>query len=145
MDTVYSDSFFDVPHLVDSDDLSSKSDDEHDSAADQSIVVEVTGVSDGSDSEANHASDDDVPLLVTDDDSSEDNSSSESDDEQDSAVDEPIVVEVTGVSDGGRVQNVVNTLTSMQGLYRAFGSIPVDRLPGTIKGPVKPLRYCLEG
>ena len=39
----------------------------------------------------------------------------------------------------------VNTLTSIQGFYRVFGSIPVGRLPGTIKGPFKAIRCCLEG
>ena len=39
----------------------------------------------------------------------------------------------------------LNTLTSIQGFYRVFGSIPVGRLPGTIKGPFKALRYCLKG
>ena len=38
----------------------------------------------------------------------------------------------------------VNTLTSMLGFYRTFGSIPVDRLPGTIEGPFKSTRYYLE-
>ena len=38
----------------------------------------------------------------------------------------------------------LNTLTSIQGFYRVFGSIPVGRLPGTIKGPFKSTRYCLE-
>ena len=40
---------------------------------------------------------------------------------------------------------IFNTLTSIQGFYRVFGSIPVGRLPGTIKGPFKATRYCLEG
>ena len=40
---------------------------------------------------------------------------------------------------------ILNTLTSIQGFYRVFGSIPVGRLPGTIKGPFKALRYCLKG
>ena len=39
----------------------------------------------------------------------------------------------------------INTLTSIQGFYRVFGSIPVGRLAGTIKGPFKSTRYCLEG
>ena len=39
----------------------------------------------------------------------------------------------------------LNTLTSIQGFYRVFGSIPVGRLPGTIKGPFKSTRYCLKG
>ena len=30
-----------------------------------------------------------------------------------------------------------NTLTSIQGFYKVFGSIPVDRLPGAIKGPLR--------
>ena len=38
----------------------------------------------------------------------------------------------------------LNTLTSMQGFYRVFGSVPVGRLPGTVKGPFKALRYCLK-
>ena len=37
--------------------------------------------------------------------------------------------------------SILNTLTSMQGLYRVFGSVPVSRLPSTIKGPFKALRY----
>ena len=40
---------------------------------------------------------------------------------------------------------VLNTLTSIQGFYRVFGSTPVGRLAGTIKGPFKSTRYCLEG
>ena len=40
---------------------------------------------------------------------------------------------------------LLNTLTSIQGFYRVFGSIPVGRLAGTIKGPFKSTRYCLEG
>ena len=39
----------------------------------------------------------------------------------------------------------MNTLTSIQGFYRAFGSIPADRLPGAIKGPFKAIRYYLGG
>ena len=42
-------------------------------------------------------------------------------------------------------KQAINTLTSMQGFYRVFGSIPVGRLPGTIKGPFKSTRYCLKG
>ena len=33
----------------------------------------------------------------------------------------------------------------MQDFHRIFGSVPVGRLPGTIKGPFKAIRYCLEG
>ena len=40
---------------------------------------------------------------------------------------------------------VLNTLTSIQGFYMVFGSIPVGRLAGTIKDPFKSTRYCLEG
>jgi hypothetical protein len=39
----------------------------------------------------------------------------------------------------------LNTLTSIQGFYRVFGSIPADRLPGAIKGPFKAIRYYLGG
>ena len=42
-------------------------------------------------------------------------------------------------------QVVVNTLTSIPGLYRVFGSIPVGRLPGAIKGTFKAIRYYLGG
>ena len=38
-----------------------------------------------------------------------------------------------------------NTLTSMQYFYSIFGPMSVDRLPGTIKGPFKAIRCCLEG
>ena len=54
----------------------------------------------------------------------------------------PFIIETTGA---WSVLTSVNTLTSMQGFYRVFGSIPVGRLPGTIKGPFKSTRYCLEG
>jgi hypothetical protein len=40
---------------------------------------------------------------------------------------------------------LLNTLTSIQGFYRVFGSIPADRLPGAIKGPFKAIRYYLGG
>ena len=35
------------------------------------------------------------------------------------------------------------TLMSMQGVYRAFGPIPVGCLPGGIKGAFKAIRYYL--
>ena len=37
----------------------------------------------------------------------------------------------------------LNTLTSIQGCYRVFGSIPVSRLQGAIKGSFKAIRYYL--
>ena len=37
-----------------------------------------------------------------------------------------------------------NTLTYMQGFYRIFGSMPVGRLPGTVKGIFKSTIYSLE-
>ena len=40
---------------------------------------------------------------------------------------------------------LLNTLTSMQHFYSIFGHIPVGRLPGTIKGPFKAIRYYLGG
>ena len=40
---------------------------------------------------------------------------------------------------------LLNTLTSIQGSYRVFGSIPVDRLPGAIKGPFKRLLDTIWG
>ena len=39
----------------------------------------------------------------------------------------------------------LNTLTSRQHFYNIFGHIPVGRLPGTIKGPFKAIRYYLGG
>ena len=39
----------------------------------------------------------------------------------------------------------VNTLTSMQYFYSIFGPMSVDRLPGTVKGPFKTIRYYLGG
>jgi hypothetical protein len=39
----------------------------------------------------------------------------------------------------------VNTLTSMQYFYSIFGPMSVDRLPCTVKGPFKAIRYYLGG
>jgi hypothetical protein len=35
----------------------------------------------------------------------------------------------------------LNTQTSIQGFYKICGSIPVGRLPGTIKGTFKTIMY----
>ena len=39
---------------------------------------------------------------------------------------------------------VLTTLTSMQDFYRIFGPVSVGRLPGSVEGSPKAIRYSLD-